>query len=132
MVVQGQFSFSLYPDSQSNVLGCSYNVEATGKFLPVESFFSHVYVVDLSPSLCEVARQRFARLGWKNVSVVCEDARKFRLPSSEKGMVKLPHDPLARGPEGAADLVTMSYSLSMIPGMALPSVAYILYEGESF
>lgn len=103
----------------------SYNVEAMGGFLPVESFFSHVYVVDLSPSLCEVARQRFTRLGWKNVTVVCEDARGFRLPNSEKGVAKLPQSegPLAGAPEGAADLVTMSYSLSMIPGMVFRWVA---------
>lgn len=92
-----------------------------GEFVPVESFFSHVYVVDLSPSLCEVARQRFTRLGWKNVTVVCEDARKFRLPGSEKGVVvkasSKSEGPLAGTPSGTADLVTMSYSLSMIPGM---------------
>lgn len=80
------------------------------QFLPVETFFSHVYLVDLSPSLLEVARQRFARLGWKNVTVVCQDAREFRLPGvSENGATK--------SQEGGADLVTMSYSLSMIPGM---------------
>lgn len=66
----------------------------------VEQYFEHVYLVDLSPSLCEVARQRFARLGWKNVSVFCQDAREFRVP----------------GQDAKADLITMSYSLSMIPG----------------
>lgn len=69
-------------------------------FLPVDSFFSRVYLVDLSPSLLEVARKRFERLGWKNVSVICIDARSFRLPKGDDG----------------ADIVTMSYSLSMIPG----------------
>src|SRR5881398_3479856 len=90
-------------------------------FLPVESFFAHVYLVDLSPSLCNVARQRFARLGWKNVSVVCEDARHFRLPPNRipNGILQSPDQapipgPIIRG----ADLVTMSYSLSMIPGKA--------------
>ena len=96
-----------------------------GAFVPVESFFSHVYVVDLSPSLCDVARQRFARLGWKNVTVVCQDARKFRLPNGEKGVMKLSQSEIGSYPaaagvsQGAADLVTMSYSLSMIPGMVL-------------
>lgn len=74
-------------------------------FIPVEEFFSRVYLVDLSPSLLEVARQRFERLGWKNVSVICIDARSFRLPKEDEG----------------ADLVTMSYSLSMIPGQNIPS-----------
>ncbi|EEH04506.1 conserved hypothetical protein [Histoplasma capsulatum G186AR] len=94
-----------------------YNIEAMAAFLPVESFFAHVYLVDLSPSLSEIARQRFSRLGWKNVSVVCQDARDFRLPSrtsdelvsSDNKVNKL------RPATGRADLVTMSYSLSMIP-----------------
>lgn len=81
-------------------------------FVPVDKFFDQVYLVDLSPSLCEVARQRFERLGWKNVSVICQDARSFRLPERHV-------DP--KSPGGAAtdrvDLITMSYSLSMIPGM---------------
>jgi betaine lipid synthase len=40
-------------------------------------------VVDLSPSLCEMARKRFARLGWTNVKVICQDARAFRLHEHE-------------------------------------------------
>lgn len=73
----------------------------------VEQYFEHVYLVDLSPSLCEVARQRFARLGWKNVSVFCQDAREFRVP----------------GQDAKADLITMSYSLSMIPGKKKKTLA---------
>lgn len=84
-----------------------YNIEAMAAFLPVHSFFSHVYLVDLSPSLCDVARQRFERLGWKNVSVICQDARSFRLPDEL--------DPQS-GTKSTADAITMSYSLSMIPG----------------
>ena len=53
-------------------------------------------MVDLSPSLCEVARKRFERLGWDFVHVLCADAETFQVG------VK-------------ADLITMSYSLSMIP-----------------
>ncbi|PGH16626.1 hypothetical protein AJ80_05128 [Polytolypa hystricis UAMH7299] len=88
----------------------SYNIEAMASFVPVASFFEHVYLVDLSPSLCDIARQRFARLGWKNVSVVCQDAGAFRLPP--------PHindDMFDSIQDAKADLVTMSYSLSMIP-----------------
>ncbi|KUM60231.1 hypothetical protein ACN42_g6893 [Penicillium freii] len=72
-------------------------------FLPVDKFFKHVYLVDLSPSLCEVARERFERLGWNNVTVLCQDARSFRLPEKDNAA------------SDGADLITMSYSLSMIP-----------------
>lgn len=80
------------------------------EFVPVDTFFEHVYLVDLSPSLCEVARHRFERLGWDNVTVMCQDARSFQLPEREI-------DPRAASPAtDRADLITMSYSLSMIPG----------------
>lgn len=80
-------------------------------FLPVNKFFEQVYLVDLSPSLCEVARRRFERLGWKNVTVLCQDARSFRLPERQV-------DPKSTNgvTTDRADLMTMSYSLSMIPG----------------
>ena len=84
-----------------------------GKFVDVEKFFSQVYLVDLSPSLCDVARKRFERLGWRNVSVLCQNAHGFRLPGSSTSPI------LGAGKgnlEVGADLVTMSYSLSMIPG----------------
>lgn len=91
----------------------------------VPEFFSSVYLVDFSPSLCDVARKRFERLGWKNVTVVCQDARKFRLEDYESGTVA-PQTPFKspslsyfskpRAEHGGADLVTMSYSLSMIVG----------------
>lgn len=88
--------------------------------VPVPDFFSSVYLVDFSPSLCEVARKRFARLGWKNVRVICQDARLFRLEDYED----VPAHTVARRSShgyfnvekvvGGADLLTMSYSLSMI------------------
>lgn len=91
-------------------------------FVDVPNFFSSVYLVDFSPSLCEVARKRFERLGWKNVTVVCQDARKFRLEDYEAGMpvTRSPRSPALsyfsqqRPEHGGADLITMSYSLSMI------------------
>lgn len=102
-------------------------------YVDVPKFFSRVYLVDFSPSLCEVARKRFERLGWSNVIVVCQDARKFRLEDYEEGPlgVKTP----ARSPSlgyfsqppaeyGGADLITMSYSLSMIVGFALGGVCF--------
>ena len=56
-----------------------------------------VYIVDLSSSLLKVADQRIAGHGWNNVQTVCADATTFR-PA-----------------EGLADVVTLSYALTMIP-----------------
>ncbi|KAK4191801.1 hypothetical protein QBC35DRAFT_374893 [Podospora australis] len=103
--------------------GTGWNIEAMSEFLNVPEFFTRVYLVDLSPSLCEVARKRFARLGWSNVKVVCEDARKFRLEDYENASSGQVSPRLStsgffdqkRPEHGGADLITMSYSLSMIP-----------------
>lgn len=91
-------------------------------FVNVPEFFSAVYLVDFSPSLCEVARKRFARLGWENVKVICEDARKFKLEDYETDLQRPAHPGRAlmsyseerRPAHDGADLITMSYSLSMI------------------
>lgn len=56
-----------------------------------------VYVVDLSPSLLKVAQQRIADHGWTNVETVEADATRWQPPA------------------GQADVVTFSYSLTMIP-----------------
>ena len=104
--------------------GTGWNIEAMSEFVNVPEFFSSVYLVDFSPSLCEVARKRFARLGWSNVKVICEDARKFRLEDYENGPSGGRTSPTRSSPSyfeprpdhGGADLVTMSYSLSMIVG----------------
>ncbi|KAK2046839.1 hypothetical protein LZ31DRAFT_178004 [Colletotrichum somersetense] len=104
--------------------GTGWNIEAMSSFVNVPEFFSSVYLVDFSPSLCEVARQRFERLGWNNVKVVCKDARKFNLEDYENDLPTNripPRSPVLsyfsqkRVEHGGADLVTMSYSLSMIP-----------------
>ena len=58
--------------------------------------FSKVYLVDLSPSLLKVAQERIAANGWTNVVTVEADATTF-------------------APAEPVDLVTFSYSLSMIP-----------------
>ncbi|KAI9870567.1 MAG: hypothetical protein M1830_004092, partial [Pleopsidium flavum] len=106
--------------------GTGYNIEAMQAYVDVPSFFSNVYLVDLSPSLCEVARKRFVRLGWKNVTVVCEDARTFRLEDQEHDQLNEraltptwdnAYDFKAKSVTGRADLITLSYSLSMIPGI---------------
>ncbi len=56
-----------------------------------------VYLVDLAPSLLKVARDRFSKRGWDNVEAVEADATTWT-PT-----------------EGAVDVVTFSYSLTMIP-----------------
>lgn len=103
--------------------GTGYNIEAMQEYLDVPTFFAKVYLVDLSPSLLEIARRRFDRLGW-DIEIVCQDARAFRLEDYEFTMSKSTsasvsslgsslsdHNTIKNG----ADLVTMSYSLSMIP-----------------
>ena len=71
-----------------------------------------------------MARKRFARLGWKNVKVICQDARTFRLHEHEaqahqhKQIVsksQTVQDLDENADTGGAELVTMSYALSMIP-----------------
>lgn len=103
--------------------GTGWNIEAMARFVNVPEFFSSVYLVDFSPSLCEVAKKRFERLGWENVTVVCQDARRFRLEDYEDGLpiaqtplksATLNYFSVQRPTHGGADLVTMSYSLSMI------------------
>ncbi len=91
------------------------------QFVNVSTFFDSVYLVDFSPSLCEVARKRFARLGWMNVKIVCQDARKFRLEDHEPVVDSGRHGSLEANyfsheqpRHVGADLITMSYSLSMI------------------
>jgi S-adenosylmethionine-diacylgycerolhomoserine-N-methlytransferase len=56
----------------------------------------HVYLVDLAESLLQVARQRCQQRGWRNVTACHADATQFR-----------PVEPV--------DVVTFSYSLTMIP-----------------
>ncbi|KAJ3277247.1 hypothetical protein HK104_003516, partial [Borealophlyctis nickersoniae] len=81
--------------------GTGENIERMNAFFPVRNF-DRIYLVDITPSLCEVARQRFQRLGWTNVRVLCMDATKFEIPKED-------------GPEDLdIALVTMSYSLSMM------------------
>lgn len=76
--------------------GTGSNVEAMDQ-LGRLSAFKKVYIVDLSPSLLRVARERIAAKGWKNVEAIEADATLWR-PRDEK-----------------VDLVTFSYSLTMIP-----------------
>ena len=57
---------------------------------------SKVYVVDLADSLLEVASQRAKERGWNHVEAISADATSWQV-------------------QGGADVVTFSYSLTMIP-----------------
>lgn len=74
--------------------GTGSNLEFIGD--PIHQF-SKVYVVDLATSLLKVAEKRATERGWKQVEAVEADATKWT-PA-----------------EGSADVVTFSYSLTMIP-----------------
>lgn len=58
---------------------------------------SRVFLVDLTPSLLDVARRRIEARGWTNVEPILADATQVELPVD------------------GVDLVTCSYSLTMIP-----------------
>ncbi|RQM24682.1 hypothetical protein B5M09_010322 [Aphanomyces astaci] len=82
--------------------GTGENIERMNQFFPIANF-DKVYLVDITPSLCEVARKRFERLGWANVTVLCMDATKFTVPEEDGG-----------GDDMEIALITLSYSLSMM------------------
>ncbi|KAF2097909.1 betaine lipid synthase [Rhizodiscina lignyota] len=92
-----------------------------GEYVEVPNFFKTVYLVDLSTSLCEVAEKRFEALGWSNVKVICQDARAFNLSNYEEAETpkaaekRMYGDGSSTGEHEGADLITMSYALSMIP-----------------
>jgi S-adenosylmethionine-diacylgycerolhomoserine-N-methlytransferase len=72
--------------------GTGANLES----VPNLADFTKVYIVDLSPSLLEIARQRIAKHQWHNVEIIEDYATSF-VP-----------------PEGLVDIITFSYSLTMI------------------
>ncbi|CAI5471037.1 unnamed protein product [Closterium sp. Yama58-4] len=75
--------------------GTAENVEMMSEYIDL-SAFKKIYVVDITPSLCKVAREKAKQRGWTNVEIVEGDACKFVPPEK-------------------ATLVTFSYSLTMIP-----------------
>lgn len=74
--------------------GTARNGELFGDQL---SDFGSATFVDLSESLLEVADRRIRDEGWANATTLCADATKLDLPDE------------------SADLVTFTYSLTMIP-----------------
>jgi S-adenosylmethionine-diacylgycerolhomoserine-N-methlytransferase len=93
--------------------GTGENAENWG---PRLSEFSRAYLVDLTPSLLKIAEERIRARGWTNVTTVHHDATTF-IP-----------------PEGHADVVTCSYSLTMIPDWfaAMDQAYRLLKPGGTF
>mmetsp|Transcript_67 Transcript_67/g.346 ORF Transcript_67/g.346 Transcript_67/m.346 type:complete len:693 (-) Transcript_67:970-3048(-) len=82
--------------------GTARNLE----FLPVELIrekFKKIVVLDVSPSLLEQAQRRVASMGIEDIVEIVEEDF-----TSENAFKALPQ-------KGTVDVVTMSYSLSMIP-----------------
>jgi S-adenosylmethionine-diacylgycerolhomoserine-N-methlytransferase len=110
--------FQLLPATPQGVwvdlgAGTGENAEHWG---PRLAEFSQAYLVDLSPSLLKVADERIRARGWSNVTTAHADATKF-VP-----------------PEGHADVVTCSYSLTMIPDWfaAMDQAYRMLKPGGTF
>ncbi len=74
--------------------GTGANLEFIADKVPT---LGQAYVVDLATSLLKVADERFQKNGWKHVSAIEADATTWQPPS------------------GPVDVVTFSYSLTMIP-----------------
>lgn len=74
--------------------GTGFNIATVGERTRK---LKHVMLVDLSPSLLKVARKRFDEKGWQDVETIEADATTF-YPNC-----------------GPVDVVTFSYSLTMIP-----------------
>ena len=90
--------------------GTGANLENIAELVPQ---MKKIYIVDLATALLEVARERIEKHGWTNVVAVEADATTFT-PE-----------------EGYADIVTFSYSLTMIPDWfaALDNARRILRPG---
>ncbi len=74
--------------------GTGANLEFIAESVPK---LGKVYVVDLASSLLNVARERFENNRWQHAQAIEGDATRWQPP------------------EGSADVVTFSYSLTMIP-----------------
>lgn len=90
--------------------GTGANLEYIADKIP---HFKRVYIVDLASSLLEIAQKRIDDHGWTNVRAINGDATTYT-PE-----------------EGYADIVTFSYSLTMIPDWfaALDNALRILKPG---
>lgn len=93
-----------------NAIG--HNIELMNQHMPIMESFDAVYLVDLCEPLLDIARKRFAKKGWTNVTVLCQDANEFRLPEWANG----------KDPKGSVGFVTLSYSLSMASNIVAVSL----------
>jgi len=95
--------------------GTGFNVEEMDRQGKLNKF-EKVYIVDLSPSLLAKAQQKIQEKGWKNVFVVEADATVWYPP------------------EHQVDVVTFSYSLTMIPDwfLAVENAIKFLKPGGIF
>jgi len=75
--------------------GTASNVVAMRRYRKLETF-DKIYIIDISPAMCQTAREALLREGITNAEVVCADATDFSPPEP-------------------AALITLSYSLSMMP-----------------
>lgn len=78
--------------------GTGSNLEFFGKNI---ADFKQVTIVDITPSLVEVAEERITKNNWSNVNIVVGDVTDQHLSGLPK--------------QGTVDLITISYALTMIP-----------------
>lgn len=86
--------------------GTGYNIDLMSRYVDL-AVFDAIYLVDLCEPLLNVARRRFAEKCFNNVHVICADATDFVIPEW------ISHNPIDA--RGSISLITLSYSLSMIP-----------------
>jgi S-adenosylmethionine-diacylgycerolhomoserine-N-methlytransferase len=93
--------------------GTAYNLLHAG---PALARLARVTVIDLTPSLLGVARRRCVEEGWTNVDLIEGDATAVALP------------------DASADIVTCSYTLTMIPDWraAVDEAERLLMPGGTF
>lgn len=96
--------------------GTGWNIEMMHESFPIDTF-EKVILVDLTPSLCQVAQKRFENKGWKNVVVLCQDASGFRVPGLEDAL------------EGRVGLVTVSYARKVV---YLHELSFFLFSVSRF
>jgi betaine lipid synthase len=96
--------------------GTGFNIEKMNENFPISNF-DKIYCVDIAPTMCKFAENRFAKLGWRNVVVVCSSAENFCISESDLHV------------EGQKDLeivlATFSYSLTMMQNI-YPVVDHIM------
>lgn len=93
--------------------GTAFNLTLAGDRLAA---LKRVYVVDLTPSLVAIAHRRVRERQWTNVTIIEGDATRVDLPS------------------GCADVVTCSYSLTMMPDwrVTISEASRLLKPGGTF